>query len=300
MIYNNSMARIPSFNVLRSFEAAVRHRSMTRAAEELCVTHGAISKQIQALEEELGVTLLRRLHRSVEPTPEADQLAKTLGTAFGLIETGVKQVQPGPLSVSCSASILMRWLIPRLSNFKKAQPEIDLQISTDHGPTDMLRDGISIAIRNDVIPSPSNVVVKPLMREWIGPVCSPEYAKENKINELADLVRARLLATSSRQNAWAEWLALSGCKDACPKEHESYEHFYVALHAAACGLGMTIAPSFLVDDDLTEGRLVAPFGFLPGQRNVVLWISPQVRTRTDIRAFSDWLCQEVDCSYNRT
>ncbi len=221
-------------------------------------------------------------------------LAKTLGTAFGLIETGVKQLQPGPLSVSCSSSILMRWLIPRLSEFKKTQPDIDLQISADHGPTDMLRDGISIAIRNDVIPPPSNVVVKPLMREWIGPVCSPEYAKENGINEIADLARARILATSSRPKAWAEWLALSGWKDAIPKEHESYEHFYVVLHAAACGLGITIAPRFLVEDDLTEGRLVAPFGFLAGERNVVLWISPQVRTRSDIREFSDWLCQEVE------
>lgn len=291
------MARLPSFIVLRSFEAVVRHRSMTRAAEELCVTHGAISKQIHTLEEELGVTLLRRLHRSVEPTPEAEQLAQTLGTAFGLIESGVKQLQPGPLSVSCSATIMMRWLIPRLSEFKKAQPDIDLQISADHGPTDMLRDGISVAIRNDVIPPPSNVVVKPLMREWIGPVCSADYARENSINDVGDLGHARLLATLSRPKAWTEWLELSEWSGAALKEHEAYEHFYMVLHAAACGLGMTIAPRYLVDDDLTEGRLVAPFGFTPGKRNVVLWISPQLRTRSDIRIFSDWLRNEVEENY---
>src|SRR5690606_16295016 len=119
------MARLPSFVTLRAFEAVVRHGSMTRAAEELCVTHGAISKQVQTLEEEVGITLFRRLPRSIEPTPEALRLASTLNTAFGLIEAGLKQLQPGPLAVSCSASIIMRWLIPRLADFKKTHPGID-------------------------------------------------------------------------------------------------------------------------------------------------------------------------------
>lgn len=288
-----SRSRVPSFTTLRAFEAVARLGSMTRAAQELSVTHGAISKQVQALEEEFGIPLLRRLPRSVEPTPQGARFAATLGTAFGLIESGVNQLLPGPLSLSCSASIMMRWLIPRMASFKKARPDIDLRISADHGPLDLLREGIDVAIRNDVVPAPQDVVVKPLMREWVGPVCSPEYANSAALKTLADLAGVRLLTTSSRPDAWSDWAALSGWTGEPLAEHESFEHFYLVLHAAACGLGLAMAPRYLVADDLAAGRLVAPFGFLQGKRTVVLWISPQLRARDDIRAVTDWLQAEA-------
>ncbi|KAK52201.1 putative HTH-type transcriptional regulator TrpI [Bordetella bronchiseptica CA90 BB1334] len=287
------MSRIPSFTTLRAFEAVARLGNMTRAAEELSVTHSAISKQVQALEEEFGIQLLRRMPRAIEPTPEGARLAATLGTAFGLIEAGINQLRPGPLSLSCSASIMMRWLIPRLANFKKMRPDIDLRVSADHGPVDLLREGIDVAIRNNVVPTPQDVVIKPLMREWVGPVCSPEYASSVPLRALADLGAARLLTTSSRPDAWSDWAALSGWAGEPLAEHESFEHFYLVLHAAACGLGVAMAPRFLVADDLASGRLVAPFGFLEGRRTVVLWITPQLRTREDIRALSDWLQAEA-------
>lgn len=110
---------------------------------------------------------------------------------------------------------------------------------------------------------------------------------------LADLGAARLLTTSSRPDAWSDWAALSGWAGEPLAEHESFEHFYLVLHAAACGLGVAMAPRFLVADDLASGRLVAPFGFLEGRRTVVLWITPQLRTREDIRALSDWLQAEA-------
>lgn len=286
------MSRMPSFTTLRAFEAVARLGSMTRAAQELSVTHGAISKQVQALEEEFGIQLLRRLPRAIEPTPEGARLAASLGTAFGLIEASINQLRPGPISLSCSASIMMRWLIPRLAGFKKHRPDIDLRVSADHGPVDLLREGIDVAIRNDVVPAPQDVVVKPLMREWVGPVCSPEYAASLSLHGLGDLAQARLLATSSRTDAWSDWAALSGWDGAPFVEHETFEHFYLVLHAAACGLGLAMAPQYLVADDLDAGRLVAPFGFLQGKRTVVLWVSPQLRARDDIRAVVDWLQAE--------
>ncbi|KQW56420.1 LysR substrate-binding domain-containing protein [Variovorax sp. Root411] len=281
--------RIPSLTALRAYEAVVRFGSMTRAAEELCVTHSAISKQVQLLEEEFGQPLLRRLARSVEPTPEGARLAATLSAAFGLISAGIEQIRPGPLAVSCSASIMMRWLIPRLAQFKARHPTVELTISADHGPLDLLRDGIGVAIRNDVVKPPQDVIVRPMMREWFGPVCSPEYAQKIGLATPQDLSRANLLGTGSRPQAWNDWREAVGSTQQAVVPSESFEHFYLVLHAAACGLGVAIAPRFLVEDDLQSGRLIAPFGFVEGLRQVVLWLAPNVRTRADIRAFADWL-----------
>lgn len=265
---------------------------MTRAAQELCVTHGAISKQMQALEEELGMPLLRRLARTVEPTAEGKRLAVTLGAAFSLIETGVEQLRPGPLAVSCSASIMMRWLIPRLGRFRQLYPDIELRISADHGPLDLLREGVGIAIRNDVVKPPQDVIVRPLMREWVGPVCSPEYLAQCGVQAAEKLVNARLLGNSSRNTAWLDWWTSASVQADLPATHEIYEHFYLVLHAAACGHGFAMAPRFLVEDDLQAGRLVAPFGFVEGNRNLVLWLAPHVRTRQDISALANWLKEE--------
>lgn len=288
--------RIPSLTALRTYEAVVRFGSMTRAAEELCVTHSAISKQVQLLEEEFGQPLLRRLARSVEPTPEGARLASTLSTAFGLISAGVEQLRPGPLAVSCSASIMMRWLIPRLADFKARHPAVELTISADHGPLDLLRDGIGVAIRNDVVKPPQDVIVRPMMREWFGPVCSPEYARKMGLTSPADLSHASLLGTGSRPQAWDDWRQAVGGMDDALVPSESFEHFYLVLHAAACGLGVAIAPRFLVEDDLQSKRLIAPFGFVEGARQVVLWLAPHVRSRSDIQAFANWLEAEFRSS----
>src|SRR4051812_41248831 len=119
-------APLPSLNALRTFEAAVRCRSMTKAADELCVTHGAVSRQIKALEAAMGVTLLNPLSRHVEPTPEGIRLAEGLAAAFGMVAAAVERVQPGPLILSCSSSIAMCWLIPRISAFYEQNPGIEL------------------------------------------------------------------------------------------------------------------------------------------------------------------------------
>ncbi|CAN5461837.1 LysR family transcriptional regulator [soil metagenome] len=279
---------MPSLISLRAFESAIRHGSMTRAAQELFVTHGAISKHVQSLESEFGMQLARRLSRSIEATPEGARLAATLATAFALIEEGVDQLRPGPLAVSCSASVMMRWLIPRLADFRAQHPDIDIRISADLRPVDLMRDGIAVAIRNDVMSTPAGVIAEPLMNEWTGPVCSPAYASSIGLKGTADLARCRLLATSSRRSAWHDWFEATRRKSVVAASEEIYEHFYMALHAAACGLGVAVAPRFLVEDDLAEGRLVAPFDFVQGTRNVVLWVS-RTETREDVRRFCDWL-----------
>lgn len=281
----------PSLNALRALEATVRLSSMTAAAEELSVTHGAISRHIKSLEDMFGVALLVRGARSVQATPEGARLAMDLSSAFALINASVEQLQPGPLTLSCSSTIMMSWLIPRIGGFHARHPDTELQFNMNYDRIDFVRDKISVAIRNSVIEPPKDVVIKDLIDEWIGPVCSPDYLAAKKVASTADLSRCALLSTKTRPNGWHDWISAAGV-DINAKPQNSYDHFYLLIQAAACGLGFAMAPKMLVLDDLRSGKLVAPFGFIPGPNKLVLWIAPHLRLRADTRALADWLTSE--------
>lgn len=283
--------RRPSLNALRALEATVRLASMTAAAEELLVTHGAVSRHIKSLEDMFGVALLVRGARSVQATPEGARLAMDLSSAFALINASVEQLQPGPLTLSCSSTIMMSWLIPRIGGFHARYPDTELQFNMNYDRIDFVRDKISVAIRNNMIETPKDVVIKDLIDEWIGPVCSPEYLAAQAIRTPADLARCALLSTKTRPNGWRDWIAATG-QDISVKPQNSYEHFYLLIQAAACGLGFAMAPKMLVLDDLRSGKLVAPFGFVPGPYKLVLWVAPHLRLRADTRALVDWLTAE--------
>ncbi|MBV9653051.1 MAG: LysR family transcriptional regulator [Acetobacteraceae bacterium] len=286
-------AGAPSLNALRTFETTVRYRSMTKAAEELHVTHGAVSRQIKALETTMGVTLLKRGPRSLEPTPEGARLAEGLTAAFGTVYATLDRVRPGPLTLSCSSSITMCWLIPRVSVFYRHNPGLELKLDLNYDKVDFARDNISVAIRNSTIEPPRSAVIRELGTEWIGPVCSPDYAQANKLKRPADLTRATLLSTRTRTSAWADWLTASGCKHTPSAAHEAFDHFYLVLQAAACGLGIAVLPHMLAINELKSRRLVAPFGFVPGPRQISLWIAPHASGQADVRALEDWLLNEM-------
>lgn len=289
------MARsTPSLNALRAFEAAARLRSMSAAANELSVTHGAISRHIRALEETLGVTLLTRGPLSTDPTPDGLRLAEGLAAAFTAIDTAIEQVKPGPLTLSCSASIMMYWLIPRIADFHRQHPGVQLQFNMNYGQFDAVRDRIGIAIRNTMVEPPADVVVKELGRaERIGLVCSPEYLRDTGIKRFADVVAAHRLAPATRPNAWNEWAAAVEYEGATLTTHDSYDHFYLMIQAAICGLGIAPVPQMLVLDDLRSGKLVAPFGFVDGPHKLVLWLAPHVRDRADTLALRTWLADQL-------
>lgn len=287
--------RLP-LNALRAFEAASRLGSMTAAATELGVTHGAVSRHVRALEEQHGVSLLRRMPHAVAVTGEGAQLAADLAEAFRLIHLGVSRLRPGPLTLSCSATIMMYWLIPRLEGFKRGNPDIDLRLNVNYGAVDFDRDEVSLAIRNSMIRPPQDVVTRRLIAEEIGPVCHPDYAARLRLKVPADVARARVLASATRPAAWAEWAAAIGRPDCAPEPRESYEHFYLVIQAAACGLGIALAPRILVESEIRAGHLVAPFGFLAGPHHLALWIAPRLRARPDLRRVADWLNGEMRAS----
>lgn len=282
--------KLPPLNALRAFEAAARHGRIVDAAAELCVTHGAVSRQVKQLEQSLGVSLFRRAGTGVELTDAGTRLLPALSSAFDLIETGVDRVSPsssGALLVSCSGTFIIRWLIPRLHGFRSRHPEIEIRLSESDAPIDFTEDAADLAIRNMMPPWPDDMIATPIFGEEVGPVLSPELQAELEIRSVDDLSRAPLLHTETRVTAWSDWLAAAGRSDIDPASGDRFEHFYYMLQAAASGLGVAIGPRPLVDDDIVIGRLVAPLGYIESGRHYVV-LRP-VRDDARVEAFVAWL-----------
>jgi len=282
-----------SLNALRAFEATARLRSFSAAAEELSVTHGAVSRHIRMLEDSVGLPLLTRSAQGALPTAEGQRLADGLSTAFGLIQSSVEQLKPGPLTLACSESIMMYWLLPRLNRFKDVHPEVELRFNMSHGPVDFVRDNVSVAIRLSSIEAPKDVVRIDVAPEWVGPVCSPEYLRQKRIESVADLARARLMVSRTRPSAWDEWARCSNHANMELRVDEVFDHFYLLIQGARCGLGVANVPRMLVRDDLTSGTLVAPLDFVRGPNRLSIWIAPHLSRRPEVVKLVDWLHDEL-------
>jgi len=282
-----------SLNALRAFEATARLRSFSAAAEELSVTHGAVSRHIRMLEDSVGLPLLTRSAQGAVPTAEGQRLADGLSTAFSLIQSSVEQLKPGPLTLACSESIMMYWLLPRLNRFKDVHPEVELRFNMSHGPVDFVRDNVSVAIRLSSIEAPKDVVRIDVAPEWVGPVCSPEYLRQQRIESVVDFARAKLMVSRTRPSAWDDWARCSGLADMELRVDEVFDHFYLLIQGARCGLGVANVPRMLVRDDLTSGTLVAPLAFVRGPNRLSIWIAPHLSRRPDVVKLVDWLHDEL-------
>ena len=282
-----------SLNALRAFEATARLHSFSAAAEELSVTHGAVSRHIRTLEDSVGLPLLKRTAQGAVPTGEGQRLADGLSTAFSLIQSSVEQLKPGPLTLACSESIMIYWLLPRLNRFKDANPEVELRFNMSHGPVDFTRDNVSVAIRLSSIEAPRDAVRADVAPEWVGPVCSPEYLRQKRIEAVGDLARARLMVSRTRPSAWEDWARCSSQPEMELRVDESFDHFYLLIQGARCGLGLANVPRILVRDDLTSGTLVAPLGFVRGPNRLAIWIAPHLSRRADVVKLVDWLHDEL-------
>ncbi|PLR32203.1 LysR family transcriptional regulator [Chimaeribacter coloradensis] len=284
----------PSLNALRAFEMTARKGGFTEAANALSVTHGAISRHIRALEELLGVTLLIRTPQGTKLTAEGAKLAAGLSRAFGMIQESIDDVRPRPLELSCSASIMMYWLLPRMGRLHSSFPTMEVGLRTGHGPIDFALDGVSVAIRLASIPPPFGITPVPLIEEWVGVVCAPDYLASSGIKEIADLERGRLLATRTRPDAWENWYRANNADFPSDSELEFYEHFYLLIKAAKVGLGFANTPRMLVREELEKGTLIAPFGFVKGPQKLVLWISPNAESREDTTHLVEWIRAEME------
>jgi LysR family glycine cleavage system transcriptional activator len=281
---------------LKTFEATARHGGMKKAAHELSVTESAVSRQIRLLEQELGVSLFRRVHRGLVLTPKGQELAKTLRDAFGLVEAGVQRITRAPerLTVRTPPTFGIRWLMPRLSRFEERHPDWKVEINlTWHEiqPETLKHD---VGIRCEPGPWPEKCIT-PLMVERLTPVCSPKLLETWSLSRSSDdLGKAPLLHCSWPGADWLRWVQGWGGEPFDVSRGETFDLLDLALRAAEAGRGIAMADLAMIEDDLALGRLVAPFPdiVVPGETYVFVEPEPE-QSSPAASAFRTWIKEEA-------
>lgn len=288
---------LPPLNALRAFEAVARLHSVTAAAAELSVTHGAVSRQLRTLDEALGKPLFRRQGRGLALTDIGTQLHEGVGPALEQVRERWSRLRrdadDGPLLLGCSGSLLARWVIPRLDRLTRDLPTLPLHLSAQEQapPADLGQ--LDLALLLAAPPWPTRWRVEVLAPERIGPVLSPRYAGWARLKDQPTLalVDEPLLHTSSRPQAWQDWSAAEGLGQTL-NMGQSFDHLFYLLEAAIAGLGVAISPLQLVSDDIASGRLLAPWGF---RQTCASWVLACPTRLEDARfsALADWLRKEL-------
>jgi LysR family transcriptional regulator of beta-lactamase len=250
-------AQLP-LNALRAFEAAARHLNFTRAAIELCVSQGAVSHQIAALERRLGVPLFRRLPRGLALTDEGLALVPVLADAFDRVGATLDRFAGGQyrevLNLGVVGTFASGWLLERLPQFARAHPEVDLRVMTNNNRTDLAAEGLDLAIRfGDGAWHATHA--EPIMDAPLTPLCAPALIKS--LRSPGDLARETLFR-SYRADEWPRWFAAAGISNV-PTRATVFDSSVPMVAAAAAGLGVALAPAAMFARELTAERLVRPF-----------------------------------------
>ncbi len=293
------MARdLPPLNALRAFEAAARLQSISKAALELSVTHGAVSRQIRVLEEDLGLALFSKDGRGLKLTDSGMRLRDASAEAFDRLRSACaelkQQTADAPFVLACPGSLLARWFIPRLDRLNRELPELRLQLSASDGELDPRRAGIDATLWFAEPPWPADMQVFELAVEQIGPVLSPRYAGFARLEKASaeQLLGEALLHTTSRPQAWPQWAQSQSVSPTKLHLGQGFEHLYYLLEAAVAGLGVAIAPQQLVADELAAGRLVAPWGFVQTSARLALWVPARTPSARAAK-LANWLEREL-------
>lgn len=284
---------MPPLNPLRAFEAAGRLKSIRSAADELHVTPGAVSRQIQNLEQYLGVPLFRRLPRSIKLTEEGERYLEEISIHLSGIVSATEQLtgRKGKkiLHIRAYMTFAMRWLIPRLPSFHDEHCQVEVRLSASLEAVDFDKEHVDGAIRLGP-PDWLGCEMDPLVENHLIPVCSPEYlARRKNLNSL-DLSADVLLHSLARPNDWQQWMVSAGAL-AGQENIQSYQSSVLAYEAAIRGMGIAMAQRVLVADDLASGQLVCPFSHsLDMGENTYYLVYPSNRLRNpEFRLFRKWI-----------
>lgn len=302
---------LPPLDLLRGFEAAARHLSFTKAAAELFLTQSAVSRQVQGLEEALGVPLFQRRHRALLLTDAGQVLQQTVARHLKELRDTVARIVEEParmLTVTTLVTFASLWLIPRLAHFRRLYPGIDVRIAANNDILDLERDRIDVAIRY-VAPERAPPGSIKLFGEEVVPVCAPALLKDKArpLREPADLVRHVLLhddPENSRYQAqylqWDIWLQAMGLPGLEPAGSVRFSHYDQMIQAALDGEGVALGRLPLMSKQIKEKRLVAPFEQARGRgrgtvstRAYFLVALPGAAAQPEVRAFLDWLLDEA-------
>jgi DNA-binding transcriptional LysR family regulator len=286
------MARpaLPSLSRLRAFEAYGRAKSMTRAADELGVTHGAVSRQIKVLEAEVGAALLQGPRHRLELTAAGARFAAALSDAFERIGAALPGAGPGPvLNVSCLSALAMKWLIPRLPGFVGAHPNIHVQILEGWRPVDFGEGVIHAAIRAEKPAPARGQRVQAFMSNFHGPVLSPAVFRQMG-EDHGRVLALPHLRSETFLGSWSLWATGAGVDLPAAPEPLTFEHTAYMLEAAAAGLGVAVTTWAFAAPDILSGRLIAPWGFNRLAQPFV-YIRPRAENPA-ADAFGAWLLAE--------
>ncbi|MEZ5937832.1 MAG: transcriptional regulator GcvA [Hyphomonadaceae bacterium] len=292
--------RLPALNALRAFEAAARHLSFTRAAEELNVTPGAISQQIRQLEEFAGAPLFRRTGRQVLLTDAGQAALPLLTSAFEMMSEAVHHMRAPArrdrLMISSAPSFAAKWLAHRLDLFQEEHPEAEVWVSADTSLTDFNNSDIDFAVRygKGVY---EGLRSEKIMSESVLPVCSPDLLKGDRpLRAPEDLAGHVLLHDESPENDpsrpdWNNWLASRGVTNVDARRGPRFTQSSLVVEAAAAGRGVALAKRAIAAGDLERGRLVAPFADGSSDIDFAYWIVwPKWRTPSKLaREFMAWI-----------
>ena len=290
------MRRLPPLNALRAFEAAARHLSFTKAARELHVTQAAISHQIRALEDWLGMPLFKRQNRSLLLTDAGQAYLPAMREAFDRINDATQALhqrdQRGELVVSTFTSFAAKWLLPRLGRFTTAHPEIEVRLAISDEIVDFTTEAVDVGVRYGQ-GLWKGVQMDRLMTEVVFVVCSPKLlVGEHPLRKPEDLRHHTLLHDDLPED-WSTWLEAAGVSVKA-KRVLAFNHSEMVLQAAMDGLGIALGRSVLVADDLAAGRLIKPFDLqLPAQSAYYFVCPDGAADRPKVRAFRQWLADEV-------
>lgn len=297
--------RFPGLGPLRTFEAAARHLSFTKAADELGVTPGAVSVQIRVIEDQLGVRLFWRTSRTVRLTGAGETMLQAAREALDVMARAVERVGPAGgrhvLTVSTGLSFAAKWLVPRLGRFRREHPDVDLRLDVTERLVDLAREEVDVAVRfgSGVYPG---LQTDQLFEEEVFPVCSPQLLEALKpLREPADLRHHTLIHEDWQAQAgswpdWASWLLAAGITDIDPSRGMRFRQVALAIQAAVEGQGVALGQTSLVGDDLAAGRLVRPFDLsLKGPARFAYYlVSPRATAdRPLVKAFREWMLLEA-------
>jgi LysR family transcriptional regulator, glycine cleavage system transcriptional activator len=297
------MARTPSLDALRIFVVAARHLSFTEAACELNLTQSAVSHRIRGLEQELGVSLFKRMTRRLELTPRGRTLARKIDCWIGEIDRSIVElVQPddeGPLKVTMLPSVASLWLIPRLPSIRSRHPDLDVQVIADPRLLDLRAEGIDVAIRFGRAPHPGYSVTR-LMSDRVLPVCAPGMLERHgPIKSVEALLALPLLHDSATDgdgsdSDWRTWLDYLGRPDIDCHAGQRFSEAGMLINAAELGLGVALARASLVADKIASGALVCPLRLAaPTAFNYYLLGLPETVDRPKVAMFRSLLVAEA-------
>jgi LysR family glycine cleavage system transcriptional activator len=297
----------PSLDLLRGFEAAARHLNFTRAADELFITQSAVSRQIKTLEDRLGVALFVRQAKGLRLTEAGAQLYHAVSSALRQVNEAMeglsRRTRSSLVTVTSTLGFCALWLIPRLGQFNKLFPEVEVRIAASDRILNLDRERIDLSIRYSPLHSAPKTAAW-LFDEQLMPVCSPALlaAPERPLSELKDLRHHTLLhlewtPTECKWPDWQAWLMAAGASDVDHTRGPRFTWHAMALQAAVQGQGVALASTPIVNDDLAAGRLVCPFDRSISTRfGYYLVCLPELAATRKIQAFREWLLREAEIS----